>query len=43
MVIEDSPGLTVGPDLFLNADYVKFGDHDNDTYLSPNFEARDIP
>lgn len=34
MVIEDSPGLTVGPDLFLNTEYVRFGDYDNDGEIS---------
>lgn len=34
MVIEDSPGLIVGTDLFLDTEYVRFDDYDNDKKIS---------
>lgn len=30
MFIEDAPGLHIGPEIFVNADYVRFGDDDQD-------------
>lgn len=34
MVIEDSPGLIVGTDLFLDTEYVRFDDYDDDKRIS---------
>ncbi len=34
MLIEDSPGLRVGPDLFLDASFVRFGADDDDEKIS---------